>query len=98
MAKALGSEIIDFYANGWPEGYYHDECEIDVEALNPTEKYDLSDFGYVCPEDGNGTEKAFSSVFLKWKKAQSTTTILVTVPKEQLAQAKEQIKALGYKI
>jgi hypothetical protein len=30
MAKALGSEIVEFYLNGWPKGYFVDDSELTV--------------------------------------------------------------------
>lgn len=88
MAKALGSEIFDFYTKGWPEGHHHDDCAEDAPdieddgkcLLNPTEKYDLGLFGYVINDDTQ-YGKTFQSVFLKWKKQQTVTTLLVQMPK-----------------
>ena len=30
MAKALGSEIVEFYLNGWPKGHYVDDGNLTV--------------------------------------------------------------------
>ena len=99
MAKALGSELTEFCTNHFPEGYCHDEFnkDIDPENFNPTQKYDLRNLRYIIP-DGEGEARSFSSVFLKWKKTQTHETFLVTVPKESVAKAKADIKALGYSV
>jgi hypothetical protein len=39
MAKALGSDIVDFYRNGWPKGFYCDESNLVV-----------TDEGQIVPE------------------------------------------------
>ena len=91
MAKALGSEIFEFYTKGWPEGHHYDrddlgeDCFLDIQdddkcLLDPAEKYDLGLFGYVVNDDTQNAI-AFQSVFLKWKKQQTVTTLLVQVPK-----------------
>jgi hypothetical protein len=108
MPKALGSDIYQFYTTGWPKGYFHESLEEEEELeivddhegclLEPTEKYDLKRFGYLVKEDMDAAEISFASAFAKWKKAQTTTKILVEVPTEKLEEAKESIKALGYKV
>ena len=100
MDKALGSELTEFYTKYFPEGYYHDDYneEIDPDNFIATEKYDLRDLGYIIKADNSSDEKSFSSVFLKWKRSQTHVSFLVTVPKESLNEAKAAVKALGYSI
>jgi len=38
MAKALGAEIMEFYDHHWPEGYYHDDSQIEFHDQNPPRK------------------------------------------------------------
>lgn len=108
MAKALGSELIEFYANHFPANCYH-EYDIDIfgeepdgfdpKTIDPAKKYELRDLGWIIPIDQSSSEgRSFSSVFLKWKKTQTHETFLVTVPKELVAKAKADIKALGYSV
>ena len=110
MAKAKGAEIFDFYTNGWPEGWYHDDNEMEIVnedgetcALEPDEEYDLSLFGVLVPEGDrmvNGDlpdPEGFATAFSRWKRAKTTAIVIVEVPKAQLDEALKQIKALGYK-
>ena len=54
--KAKGAEIFDFYTNGWPEGWYHDDNELEIVSetdgvtsiLEPDEEYDC--FWHECPQ------------------------------------------------
>ena len=80
--KALGKDIWDFYLNGWPEGYYHDEFEIEIgyipcgNALDKAhplidldKEYELGDLGLVIPEkdaDYNNNI-SFEDSYLAWK-------------------------------
>jgi hypothetical protein len=63
MAKALGAEIMEFYDHHWPEGYYHDDSQIefhdqnpppeatdDIWILEPETKYDLDQCGVLISE------------------------------------------------
>ena len=109
MLKALGIEnkyqrVRDDLGNVLPRVYsiVPESLErlkeaIDPENFNPTQKYDLRNLRYIIP-DGEGEARSFSSVFLKWKKTQTHETFLVTVPKESVAKAKADIKALGYSV
>lgn len=99
MPKALGSELTDFYENGFPEGYFHEDYDesIDPDNFVPTQKYELNDLGWIIKDDGT-EEVSFASAFRKWKKQQTTTVILVEVPKEDELTAKVKIKQLGYKV
>lgn len=104
---ALGRDIKEFWDNGFPEGYYSDDAEIQVEddaghcPLDLDVKYDLNRFGVLIPE-GNamageqGDPISFASAFKRWFKEQTTVTLLVTVPKEKADEARAKLKELGY--
>lgn len=96
--KAIGAEIIEFYNNHFPDGYYHDDYDesIDMDNLNPNQKYELNDLGYIISDEDPSNERTFSSVFRRWQKKQTHVTLLVSVPREQIEAAKKDIKALGY--
>ena len=112
MAKATGYEIVDFYSNGWPEGYYSDESELSVTdsgeivveggpenqtGLPLAEKYDLSRFGCIISEKGD-VATDFSYFFNRWKRHQTTTTIVVQVAKSDEAGFRDLMKINAIKI
>ena len=90
MAKATGAEIWDFWQHGWPEKYYTDESEIEVEnddnvcLLDLNKLYDLNLFGVVVPDRGIGGARSFAYHFNKWKKNKDTVTIVLTVDKAEV--------------
>ena len=104
MAK--GVEILDFWRNGFPEGYYSDDCEIEVvgdndeDLLEPDANYPLVKFGNLYPHMYNGGEDviSFTSAFNRWKKSQTTEVLIVDVPKDKAEEARRQIASLGYKV
>lgn len=110
MAKALGTEILDFYINGWPDGYHHDDNELGVdeenksiivqdteEVLPSTDRYDLDRFGSIIADDYANTFP-FAHFFNKWKKEQTTATVVITFPKEKYNDTVAMLKGLGYKV
>lgn len=102
--KALGKDIKDFYETGFPEGYYHDDNELETHddkggwALALDEKHDLSKLGYIIDEKSISDVRSFQSVFAKWLKARDTVTLIVTVPRDMEQTAREQLKAEGYTV
>jgi hypothetical protein len=114
MAKAYGYEIVDFFRNAWPEKHFVDDTSLTIAGetgsqifdgedehctrpLPLDEKYDLDRFGVILHED-TGEGESLERFFLRWKRRKSVATLQVDVPREQLAEATEKIKALGYKI
>jgi hypothetical protein len=103
MSKGLGKDIKEFYYNYFPQDYYFDEGELDLEDYNGTwllednQKYDLSQIGIFVENEGDRII-TFSSAFLKWKKSQTTETLLVEIPKGKKEEATKQIRDLGYKV
>jgi len=80
--KATGADIWDFYLNGWPTGYYHDNTEIEIgyvpddfnliEAapiIDLEKEYDLNVFGLLVPEVNAdyGNNISFEDAYLSWK-------------------------------
>jgi hypothetical protein len=103
MAKtsfALGADIKKFYADGWPEGAVHEDNELQLTDDNgeyivaDSDKLDLSKLGLIIYPDDKIED--FSKVFRRWKKAQTTATILVEVPKERVDFVLEMLAAEGY--
>ena len=76
--EALGKDIWDFYSNGWPEDYYHEDWLIaivnDDETMNILldEEYSLDDFGYLVPKGesyiNNENVISFEEAYLKWER------------------------------
>ena len=81
MAKALGSDINDFYNNHFPEDCYCDEMYDTILSLfkeddsgvyklslDPTTKYDLDCFGVIIKHDDSECWD-FEVLYKKWKKS-----------------------------
>lgn len=79
--KAKGWEVRDFYVNGFPEGYYHDDYDESEMAkfenengeviVADDEVIDLESFGVLCPDDleKHGEYIPFSTAFRRWRKS-----------------------------
>jgi hypothetical protein len=105
MAKALGADIIEFYRNGWPDGWYHDDATIEVEdqddgtpVVQPNEKYDLVELGVLVDEAGIKDHVTFASAFNRWKKTRDVDTVVVSVPKDKSVAFRAEMKAQGFKV
>ncbi len=110
--KALGQDIFDFYSEdgSWPKGFYYDpptdepSSEIMNEdgslALDPSEKYDLSLFDYVCSESDDDSVHipSFATMFRKWKDAQTCTTVSVKIPKDKTDKVLNMLSGFGCKV
>lgn len=76
-AKALGADIIEFYQNHWPEGYYHDECVLEFEdedcniVMDPMGEFLLEDMGWLHHNSQSAglPSVSFEEAFLDWKKS-----------------------------
>jgi len=114
MAKATGAEILDFYNNHWPgDDWFIDDYSVDPAGddgvpLNPAEKYDLADFGFIMWQGAGDPPKAapvysddsvpFAKWFNFWKLQKSTCTHAVTLPKAQEEEFKKVCKAYAWKV
>ena len=104
--KALGSEIVQFFKEGFPAGYYIDDSTEDIRwdlegwpILEPSERYEIDDIGVLVKEDDpNGDAYSLARSFAKWKKSLTTVTILVEVGKEKEAAVRSAIKAAGGRV
>lgn len=112
MTKAIGSEIVDFYNNGWPDGYYSDDSELSVTddgqivredgdsnsgSLPLTDKYDLVRFGWIFSEKGLEARN-FSYFFNKWKKAKTTMTLVIEISKDKEQAVRDLLAAADIKV
>lgn len=106
--KTTGEEFKRYYNDpvAWPEGWWHDDTLITVDGEDWSEN-DLNlmpdtavvkiESGYVvCGDDGN--TMSMDAHFRKWRKAQNSTTLVVTVENDKLEAVKEAIKAAGGKV
>lgn len=80
MARVLGKDILDFFDNHWPEGYYYDDYTVDIENVNVSEKYNLADFGILVNEINVGDTITFTKAFNNWFKKKDITTLIFIVP------------------
>ena len=106
MAKVLGSDIVAFFDSEWPKEWYVDDGTLsaydgdivaddnDTVHLPLSEKYDLDDFGFLC---GAGNT-SLTTFFNRWKKVQTTETLIVEIPKGQRDAATSLFKSHGYKV
>ncbi len=76
-SRVKGSEIIDFWQKGWPDGWYYDsQGGQEVESpdgdflIDVDSRYDLRDFGEVCVEGKWWHCVDFIDVFYEWKEKQ----------------------------
>jgi len=106
--KILGADIVEFFEEPWPDGYYVDDSNktvidgnifADDDGLlkNPLpldQKYELSDFGEQQNEDG----PSLTTMFSKWKKSRTTVTLVVEVPKELEQEVRDKLTVKGVKV
>lgn len=101
--KALGKDIKEFWLHHWPAGMFAEETDESLlnkkgnPALENAAEYDLSRFGYLLSEDqaSETKEGTFEAHFLKWQKQRTLTSIVVTVPKDKLAETIKLLAGLG---
>jgi hypothetical protein len=99
---ATGAEIREFYDNHWPEGYYHDDCEITDDDgkcnLDPDQKYDLAELGVLVADGDPDNRITFQSAFLRWKKTFGKRILVVTVPGERVEDFMAVVRELGGRV
>lgn len=110
--KTTGAEFKRFYSDEefWPEDHdvYHDDECITINGEEIDGAYDLAavpDDSRVnieggCVYDGRFPEKeqSFEGYFRKWRKKQSTATLIVEASKDRIDLLVEAIKEAGGKI
>lgn len=101
--KALGKDIKEFWLRHWPAGMYVEEEDESLfnedgdPVLDDTAKYELSRFGYLLAEDpaSEGKEDTFAAHFSGWQKRRLVASIVITVPREKLAETVQLLATLG---
>lgn len=105
MAKrtAIGALIIEFYKDGWPDGYIHDAWDLGpgvenfVDGLEPLKMYPLSNMGDLFEDDGEDV-LTFGTAFNRWLRTRDSTTLLVTIPNKDFEELQSLAKAKKWKI
>lgn len=101
--KIRGADFIRWYDHGFPEGHFWDSDDEYLHnadgswKLDPATTYNTSDLGYLCLNDSKDDVDT-DAIIRKWLKGQSTTLLVVAVPKEQEAAMRAAISGLGCKI
>jgi hypothetical protein len=101
---ATGAEICEFYDNHWPEGYYHDDCEIEISDgdgkhyLDPCQKYDLTELGVLVADGDPDNRITFQTAFLRWKKTFGKRILVAIVPAERVEDLMAVVKEWGGRV
>ena len=78
---STGAEVADFYNNGWPRNYYHDDYELDICDANgdfsliPTTEYDLDELGVLIWQEDHEPKSSqlmwpFKDAMKQWVESQ----------------------------
>lgn len=108
MVKIIGGEWNRFYADesAWPEGAWYDDAEITIDG-QLVDDFDLSEVsdtsmltvsGGIVFLDGSVEDLSLETHFKRWRKRQTTTVILVEIPKCDVDAIKSAIKNAGGKV
>jgi hypothetical protein len=114
MTKAFGRDINEYYNNHFPEDryleYYTEEYEKWLEFhtddagdlhLPADQKFELKEFGDIYEQNSNTLDRklgSFESLFKRWLKSQSTTTVVLEVAKDEYEGVVAKLKGLGLKV
>jgi hypothetical protein len=106
--KTIGAEFNKFYNDPelWPDGVWHDAVKLNVNGETVDEWGDsLPDdatvkiiAGTVYDDRGDGKESLFEEYFKKWRKKQTTKTLIVECDIFKADQIMASIKAAGGKV
>lgn len=109
MIKTNGAEFRRYLVDdaAWPEGTWHDDEFITVDGVEWVWEADIESIpdnailsltgGVVCGLPGD-LMPSMESHFKKWRKSQTTTTILVECDLSKLGDVKAAVKVAGGKI
>lgn len=107
MIKTLGAEFKRFYHDdqAWPDGAWHDDELLLVNGDVWTQEVtEIPDDAIVNLSGGavydlpNGGEPSMELHFSRWRKRQTTTTILVECDLAKLDDVKAAVKAAGGRV
>ena len=110
--KMTGAEYKQFMTEDWHDGYYMDDCAIAIngevfdsiesglesaeDAMKSTDKVAILE-GAVFDKDG-AYVSSLETYFKAWRKAKTTTIIVVECPKDKIDAIRAAIIATGGKI
>ena len=105
--KTTGTELKRFYADPefWPDGIWHEDEEISIDGEDPPEDFEIEKIpddavclvanGVVMGPPLEGKEPSFETYFKRWRKKQTTTTLVVECEILKLDVIKAAIKSAG---
>ena len=104
--RMIGAEFRKYYADEafWPEGYFHDDAAItingrqdddgDLTAVQDTDDIEISG-GSVYAFDFSTRVSSMERHIQDWRKLQTTRTLLVEAPVDQLESVMTAIRDAG---
>jgi hypothetical protein len=109
--KTTGAEFKRFYADKafWPHGTWHEDEGITIDGqpfdyasgdiLDEVSDSCVMTLAHGCVFRADSSEwGSFEGHFKKWRKAQTTTSLVIECPKELEAVVRAAIKAAGAKV
>jgi|GEM_PF-1988135 len=109
--KCAGAEFKAFYQDDkfWPEEAHVDEMVILVDGSSVPEDFDVEKDlidnsivtivdGWVLDFDASGDGISLKTHFKRWRKAQQTVTLAVSIDKARVSELEAAIKAVGGKL
>ena len=107
--KTTGAEFKRFYFDDayWPDGTWHEDEEIEVDGLPISEDLAIEDVpdtasmriaGGVVMGLADGSGPSVESYFKKWRKAQSTVSLLVECDKDKEDAVRSAVRAAGGRV
>lgn len=108
--KTNGAEFKRFYSDSafWPDGAWHEDVTFLVDGQQADDSVDMSavadgaevtiDGGIVLGAQPEGREPSVETHFKRWRKLQTTKTLVVEVDAAKLEAVLQAIKAAGGKV
>lgn len=97
-----GAVFSNFYKNHWPEGWYHEDCEYEVEdeygnlIVAPTAVLELQKLGYLVNEKDSKQTMSFVEAWERFAADPAAPVVIsLAVPRTKLAELKAAIEALS---
>lgn len=110
VTKTTGAELKRFYADPefWPDGIWHEDEEITIDGEDPPEDFEIEKVsdnavckianGVVMGPQLEGKEPSFETYFKRWKKKQTSTTLVVECDLMKLDEIKAAIMTAGGRV
>jgi len=108
VTKTTGEEFLRFYLDPrvWPAGAYHEDEIILVDGQEAPEDLATVPSNSMVSIDGGDyydsefcrESQSFELVFRKWKKKQSTVSVVIEVDKTRYEDLKEMLRSFDAKV